>query len=82
MSETWANANRRRACVRCGESGATLYTLTSAAKPNGIPTRVCHSCHVAGYYDHVSLTPREPIFEEIEGTTYSPAPPLTPREDA
>lgn len=66
MSESWASANRRRACIRCGDSGALLYTLTSAAKPRGIPTRVCHACLRSGQYDLVSLTPREPIFEEIE----------------
>lgn len=66
MSESWASANRRRACVRCGNSGANLYTLTSAAKPHGIPTRVCRACLYAGYYDHVSLAPREPIYEETE----------------
>lgn len=66
MSESWASANRRRACIMCGESGANLYTLTSASKPAGIPTRVCHVCIRSGHYDHVSLVSRTPIFEESE----------------
>lgn len=68
MAETWTSANRRRACVRCGESGANLYTLFSAAKPDGIPTRVCHVCDRAGFYDHVQLVPREPLYEERADT--------------
>lgn len=68
MSESWASANARRACVRCGESGAHLYTLISAARPEGVPTRVCSACLRTGIYDHVRLLPRGPLYEERTDT--------------
>lgn len=66
MSESWASANSRRACIDCGESGAILYTARSPERSEGYPTRVCLECLRAGRWDHFNLVPRGPIFEESE----------------
>jgi hypothetical protein len=58
MSESWASANARRACLNCGESGASLYVM-----PNGVKTRVCHRCSPLW---PVRLIPREPMYEETQ----------------
>lgn len=56
MSESWASANARRACLQCGASGAGLYVT-----PKGVNTRVCNAC--IGLWS-TPLKPREPMHEE------------------
>ncbi len=58
--ETWTQANARRACLGCGESEAHLYLNRDTGKK----TRVCNECSRSGFWDYVSLAPREPIAEE------------------
>lgn len=43
MSETWARANARMACLDCGESGAHPYVTTKGENP-GRQVRVCTAC--------------------------------------
>lgn len=56
--ESWASANKRRACLNCGESHAGLYVM-----PNGVNTRVCGRC--VGVWSQ-PLKPREPMYEETQ----------------
>lgn len=61
MSESWASANRRMACLDCGESGAYPYVTTRGANI-GRFVRVCRKClHRWGEY---GLRSREPVHEE------------------
>lgn len=64
MAETWDSANRRRACIDCGDSGALLYTCHSSRRPEGFPTRVCYSYLHSGRWNHVQLIRREPLPSE------------------
>jgi hypothetical protein len=62
--ETWASANRRRACMNCGESGANCYYN----KDNMVPTRVCILC-ISTWL--VPTIPRDPFPCEKEVDTTS-----------
>lgn len=58
MGESWASANKRRACLGCGKSGAGLFVM-----PNGVNTRVCYACSID--WGH-PLKMREPMYEETQ----------------
>ena len=60
MSETWTSANKRRACLDCGDPGARLWR-----SEDGRNLRVCDSCMYSGRWDHIRLFTREPILEEV-----------------
>lgn len=63
MSETWASANARRACLDCGESDADLYRTTRGEHPGRL-VRVCQRCAVAHDWYRFGLVAREPLPEE------------------
>ena len=61
MGESWASANRRRACLICGMSGAHLLLL-----PDGRNVRACTPCLRGDGEDWSRGTDREPMYEESE----------------
>jgi hypothetical protein len=62
MAETWDSANRRRACLDCGDSGAELWRAH-----DGRNLRICRACHYSGRWDHIRMSSREPLRCEILG---------------
>lgn len=66
--ETWTSANKRMACLQCGESGAQPYQTTRGENP-GRYVRVCARC--APEWVEFGLRERPPMYDE----------PAKPRED-
>lgn len=59
--ETWAQANRRMACIDCGKSGAQPYVTTKGANP-GRNVRICDEC--SPRWVEYGLKERAPTYEE------------------
>lgn len=57
MSESWASANARMACLDCGESGAHPYTTRW-----GNHVRVCNAC--IHRWEDARLVPRDRMYDE------------------
>lgn len=60
--ETWASANRRRACLVCGTSGAALLSL-----PDGRNIRACDRCIRSDMAREAwaGAEPRDPLPSEV-----------------
>ena len=60
--EPWASANRRRACLVCGASGATLLRC-----PDGRNVRACDRCIRSDMTREAwaGAEPREPLPSEV-----------------
>lgn len=61
MAESWTSANKRMACLDCGESEAQPYVTTRGENP-GRPVRVCHRC--SHRWVEFGLKERPPMYEE------------------